>query len=100
MELDVLTQISVQELSLDEDSLVGVVLEPSVLDLDDVWVMRTRDSIDTVQIKADRGVWSDDLESRFLSGSAFCRPGTGLYTRELNLCRTRRTRPVPKGFRW
>jgi hypothetical protein len=48
VELDVLTQVSVQELGLYEDSLSREVLEPTVLDLDDVRVMRTLYSIDAV----------------------------------------------------
>lgn len=48
VELDVLTQISVQELGLDEDTLSGEVLKPTVLDLDDVRVMRTLYCIDAV----------------------------------------------------
>jgi hypothetical protein len=48
VELDILTQVSVQELGLDEDSLSGEVLEPTVLDLDDVRVMRTLYGIDAV----------------------------------------------------
>jgi len=80
MELNVLTEISVQELSLDEDFLGWKVLEPSVLDLHYVRVLRSRDSIDAMQIKANRGVWNDGLESRFLSRSASTRRGKGLHT--------------------
>ena len=80
MELNVLTEISVQELSLDEDFLGGKVLEPSVLDLDYVRVLRSRHSIDAVQIKANRGVRNDGLESRFLNRSGSNCRGTCLHT--------------------
>lgn len=79
VELDVLTQVSVQKLSLDEDFLGGEILEPSVLDLDNVRMVGASHGIQAVQVEADGRVWNDGLESRFLLGSGCCR-GKGFGT--------------------
>ena len=80
VELNILIQVSVQELGLDEEFLRGVRLDPSVLDLDDIRVMRSSNSINTVQIKAYRGIWNDGFKGRVLRKSVICRRDTTWHT--------------------